>query len=133
MTLPHLSWIISIIQQPYLLYCKFSGAVTGYNPQHFCTNFFRDVVYRSYSSEMAAFDIATFILDNINNTTALQQLQQLITRYFPNLLKLIACHPASLVEEFTELIPAFMTPSTTVEVLPLINKLILMMWFQVLI
>ncbi|KAJ9578525.1 hypothetical protein L9F63_005254, partial [Diploptera punctata] len=92
------------------------GTVTGYNPQHFCTNFFKDIVYRSYSSELAAFDIVTFILDYMSNESASQQQHQLIVKYFPNLLKLIACHPTSLVEEFIELIPFFVTPSTTVEV-----------------
>ncbi|XP_021928492.1 AP-5 complex subunit zeta-1-like isoform X2 [Zootermopsis nevadensis] len=90
------------------------GAITGYNPQHFCSQFFGDIVYRSYSSELAAFDIATFILENQVKMALLQQ--QLTQKYFPNLLKLIAYHPASLVEEFVELISTFVVPATTVEV-----------------
>lgn len=90
------------------------GAVTGYNPQHFCTQFLGDIVYRSYSSELAAFDIATFILENQVKMAGLQQ--QLIQKYFPNLLKLVACHPSSLVEEFVELVPRFVVPATAVEV-----------------
>jgi hypothetical protein len=43
--------------------------------------------------------------------------QQLIQKYFPNLLKLVACHPTSLVEEFVELVPGFVVPTTAVEVL----------------
>ncbi|XP_069701315.1 AP-5 complex subunit zeta-1-like isoform X2 [Periplaneta americana] len=90
------------------------GAVTGYNPQHFCNQFLGDIVYRSYSSELAAFDIVTFILENQDKMAVLQQ--QLVQKYFPNLLKLIACHPASLIEEFVELIAIFVTPTTSVEV-----------------
>jgi hypothetical protein len=74
-----------------------------------------DVVHRSYSSELAAFDIATFILENQMKMAGLQQ--QLIQKYFPNLLKLVACHPTSLVEEFIELVPIFVVPATAVEVL----------------
>jgi hypothetical protein len=92
-----------------------TGAVTGYNPQHFCTQFLGDVVHRSYSSELAAFDISTFILENQVKMAGLQQ--QLIQKYFPNLLKLVACHPTSLVEEFIELVPTFVVPATAVEVL----------------
>jgi len=70
-------------------------------------------VYHSYSSELAAFDIATFILEN---QAKMAGLQPLIQKYFPNLLKLVACHPTCLVEEFIELVPTFVIPATAVEV-----------------
>ncbi|PSN32082.1 hypothetical protein C0J52_19236 [Blattella germanica] len=92
------------------------GKVTGYNPQHFCNNFFKDIVYRSYSLEMAAFDIVIFLLDNRNNGSAMQQLLQLNQKFFPNLLKMIAFHPTYFLEEFIELVPTFVCQTTTVEV-----------------
>jgi hypothetical protein len=64
---------------------------------------------------LAAFDIATFILENQVKMALLQQ--HLTQKYFPNLLKLVACHPASLVEEFVELVSTFVVPATAVEVL----------------
>jgi hypothetical protein len=64
---------------------------------------------------LAAFDIASLILEDQVKMALLQQ--HLIQKYFPNLLKLVACHPASLVEEFIELVSTFVVPATTVEVL----------------
>jgi len=73
-----------------------------------------EIVYHSYSSELAAFDITTFVLENQAKMAGLQQ--PLIQKYFPNLLKLVACHPTCLVEEFVELVPTFVVPATAVEV-----------------
>ncbi|XP_066990922.2 AP-5 complex subunit zeta-1 [Anabrus simplex] len=85
------------------------GETTGYNSQLFCENFLGDIVYRSYSSGLAAFDIATFLVDSRVPSPLLQ-------RFFPNLLKLVACHPATLIEEFLVLTPSFVAPHTAVEV-----------------
>jgi len=53
----------------------------------------------------------------MENQAKMAGLQQpLIQKYFPNLLKLVACHPTCLVEEFVELVPTFVVPATAVEV-----------------
>ncbi|GLH10245.1 Uncharacterized protein GBIM_15189 [Gryllus bimaculatus] len=90
------------------------GESTGYNSQLVCEYFLQDMVYRSYTSGLAATDTILFLLENRNKLIALQE--PLLQRFFPNILKIIACHPCVVIEEFIELLPDFISPSTAVEV-----------------
>ncbi|XP_049807921.1 AP-5 complex subunit zeta-1-like isoform X2 [Schistocerca nitens] len=91
------------------------GETMGYNSYHISEQLFGDAVYHSYSSDIAAMDIMLFILKNQNKLATLEQ--NMLKKYFPNLLKLIACHPHLVVEEFLEIIPTFVASATVVELL----------------
>ncbi|XP_049959156.1 AP-5 complex subunit zeta-1-like isoform X1 [Schistocerca serialis cubense] len=91
------------------------GETMGYNSYHISEQLFGDAVYHSYSSDIAAMDIMLFIWKNQNKLATLEQ--NMLKKYFPNLLKIIASHPHLVIEEFLEIIPTFVAPATVVELL----------------
>lgn len=72
-------------------------------------------MYHSYSSDIAAMDIMLFTVKNQSKLAKLDQ--NLLKKFFPNLFKIVACHPQLVVEEFLEIIPTFVAPETVVELL----------------
>nr|CAD7409405.1 unnamed protein product [Timema cristinae] len=116
---------ISILVRVFRFLLEF-GDSTGYTPQHLYELFLGDTLYRCYSSGLAAWDIAVFLCEQHN------KLELLLSRFFPNILKLVACHPAALVEEFLHLLPAMISSANAMELfsslldLPLLSATLLL-------
>nr|CAD7458105.1 unnamed protein product [Timema tahoe] len=116
---------ISILVRVFRFLLEF-GDSTGYTPQHLYELFLGETLYRCYSSGLAAWDIALFLCEQHN------KLELLLSRFFPNILKLVACHPAALVEEFLHLLPAMISSANTIELfsslldLPLLSATLLL-------
>ena len=60
----------------------------AYDPQEELSNMFHTVLSRQYNSHAVAFDIVLFILDNLEN---LCYNYQILSVYFPNILKVSSC------------------------------------------
>ncbi|XP_063221229.1 AP-5 complex subunit zeta-1-like [Bacillus rossius redtenbacheri] len=104
------------------------GRTSEHGLQQACERFLGDTVYRSYSSGLAAWDVARLLCQEAPRLSRAGLLQ----RFHPNLLKLVACHPATLVEEFLQLVPSLLSAENTVQVwsslvdLPLLSATLLL-------
>ena len=75
-------------------------------------SFFHDYLRRYYRNNLLAFETLRFC---IFNKRKLLTHTNMLSLYFPALLKLVAWHPRSFLKEFTELLPALVSPSSCME------------------
>lgn len=89
------------------------GQCTGYNSQALCEYFLNDMIHLSYSSGLSALEIVGFLVENNGKMDKTQKV--LLCEYFPNILKIVACHPCVVIEEIVMLVPALVSPENAVE------------------
>ena len=83
-----------------------------YNAEELVKSYLSNTPVQLHSKSFACFEMLDFCL---RNAEFLQRFP-FLSRFFPNLMKIIAWHPRSFLYEFLELIPLFMTEDTTCEV-----------------
>ena len=83
-----------------------------YNTEELVHLYLNNAPAQLYTNSIACFEILEFCL---RNASFLQRFP-FLSRFFPNLLKIIAWHPRSFIYEFLQLMPLFMTQGTTGEV-----------------
>ena len=83
-----------------------------FNTEELVNSYLSTVPVQLHTSSSACFEILDFCL---RNAECLQRFS-FLSRFFPNLLKIIAWHPRSFLYECLELIPLFMMKETTNEV-----------------
>ena len=75
--------------------------------------YFRDVPTKFYQNQTAALELLTLC---IKNSEYFKTKTDILGKYFPNILKLIAWWPCTFLEEASELIEIFLNPSNCSEV-----------------
>nr|KAG5714811.1 hypothetical protein BaRGS_000299 [Batillaria attramentaria] len=89
-----------------------SSAVV-HDPQEAYNHFFGSVLSQQYKDPGLAFDTVVFMCQNLStlcfNTN-------ILSHFFPNILKILAWHPRTFVKEFVDLLPAMMSPTTSLEI-----------------
>lgn len=83
-----------------------------YNTEELVNSYLNSVPSQLYTNPSACFEVLDFCL---RNAVFLQRFP-FLSRFFPNLLKIIAWHPRSFLYEILQLIPLFMCEETTCEV-----------------
>ena len=83
-----------------------------YNTEELVNSYLSSVPVKLHTNSSACFEILDFCLRN----SGFLQRFPFLSKFFPNLLKIVAWHPRSFLYEFLELIPLFMTDETTCEV-----------------
>ncbi|KAL3877708.1 hypothetical protein ACJMK2_035374 [Sinanodonta woodiana] len=75
--------------------------------------FFHKLLSRSFSNPAVAFETVLFIR---NNLEFLCYETNVLSAYFPSILKILAWNPRSFVSDFCEIIPAMLSPATAMEI-----------------
>lgn len=96
------------------------GIVVGYDVEPVFRTFFESYLSTHYNNASLAFQTLSFFL---TNKRQLLQHTSVFTQYFPPLVKLLAWFPYSYQSEFLELLPAFISPATFIELFHLILDL----------
>ncbi|KAK7507173.1 hypothetical protein BaRGS_00001108 [Batillaria attramentaria] len=89
-----------------------SSAVV-HDPQEAYNHFFGSVLSQQYKDPGLAFDTVVFMCQNLS-TLCLNT--NILSHFFPNILKILAWHPRTFVKEFVDLLPAMMSPTTSLEI-----------------
>ncbi|XP_033108449.1 AP-5 complex subunit zeta-1-like isoform X2 [Anneissia japonica] len=101
--------VLCTIVQFYLNHCD----AVVYDPQKAFDLFFGKSISMHYYDHAVAFDAIMLCRDNMkrlcHNTNILE-------KYFPNLLKILAWNPRTFLSEFFDLLPSFLSPTTALEV-----------------
>ncbi|XP_050391533.1 AP-5 complex subunit zeta-1 [Patella vulgata] len=100
--------IIQILQ----FFLNHSGAVV-HDPQETYNNVFTDILMNNYGDQGLMFDLICFIR---NNLETLCYKTSVLSTFFPNIFKILAWHPRTFLCEFVDILPALMTPSTSLEI-----------------
>ncbi|XP_064653318.1 AP-5 complex subunit zeta-1-like [Lineus longissimus] len=85
-----------------------------YDPQLLYDQFFDKVLPRHLHDHTVIFDTVTFIRDNLEKICFETNILQ---KYFPNVLKMLAWQPRTYARDFMEIVPALMAPTAAIEVL----------------
>ncbi|XP_046569666.1 AP-5 complex subunit zeta-1-like [Haliotis rubra] len=101
-----------IVLQILQFFVNHSSAVV-HDPGDTYLHYFRNVLGRNFHDPGVAFDTIRFILRNLET---LCHTTKVLSSFFPNILKILAWHPRTFVSEFTEILPALMSPATAMEV-----------------
>ncbi|XP_046362626.2 AP-5 complex subunit zeta-1-like [Haliotis rufescens] len=101
-----------IVLQILQFFVNHSSAVV-HDPGDTYLHYFRNVLGRNFHDPGVAFDTVRFILRNLET---LCHRTKVLSSFFPNILKILAWHPRTFVDEFTEILPALMSPTTAMEV-----------------
>ncbi|KAK3580715.1 hypothetical protein CHS0354_005718 [Potamilus streckersoni] len=75
--------------------------------------FFHKMLTRSFSNPAVAFETVLFIRKNLE---FLCYETNVLSAYFPSILKILAWNPRSFVSDFCEIIPAMLSPTTAMEI-----------------
>ena len=89
------------------------GDDIAFDTQRALDSFFGATVSHSFQNQGLAMDT---ILFGLRNASRLRN-GSVFTRYFPNWLKILAWSPVTFVQDFQQLLPHMLTPSTAVELL----------------
>ncbi|XP_041362987.1 AP-5 complex subunit zeta-1-like isoform X2 [Gigantopelta aegis] len=89
------------------------SAVVVHDPGEAYEMFFKQVLSQRFQDPGLAFDVIRFTLDNLET---LSYKTNILSKYFPNFLKLLAWHPRTFLTEFVDILPAFMSPTTSMEI-----------------
>ncbi|XP_071943809.1 AP-5 complex subunit zeta-1-like [Antedon mediterranea] len=110
------SRVLCTIVQFYLNHCD----AVVYDPQAAFDLLFGKAVSMHYYDHAVAFDIVLLCRDNMKR---LCYKTNILEKYFPNLLKILAWNPRTYLPEFFDLLPSFMSTSTSLEVLHILLDL----------
>lgn len=98
---------------PVLQFFLNHGKSVEHDPQEAYTLFFHKLLTQCYLDPAFSFDTITFIKDNLET---LCHNTNILSTYFPNILKMLAWNPRSYLADFEEILPALMSPNTAIEV-----------------
>lgn len=98
---------------PVLQFFVNHSKVVVHDPQESYSLFFHKLLSRGFTDPALAFDSVMFIRDNLE---VLCHNTKVLSTYFPNVLKILAWNPRAYITEFTEILPALMSPTTAIEV-----------------
>lgn len=88
------------------------GETVMSDPEPACKTLLGPVLSSYYSNTSLAFDIIFFCVENLEklcfSTT-------ILSKYYPNLLKILAWHPRTYVKEFMDMLPAMLNKDTVIE------------------
>lgn len=90
------------------------GETVVFDPEPACKTLFGPVLSSYYSNASLAFEIVCFCLENLEK---LCFSTSILTKFFPNLLKILAWYPRTYLKEFMDLLPAMLNQDTIVEML----------------
>ncbi|XP_064407104.1 AP-5 complex subunit zeta-1-like [Halichondria panicea] len=76
--------------------------------------FFGQVLASQFNDPGLAYDTVEYLVDNLE---ALHGSTNILTKYFPNILKILAWFPTTFIAEFLQLLPSFISKATASEVL----------------
>ncbi|XP_038068818.1 AP-5 complex subunit zeta-1-like [Patiria miniata] len=85
-----------------------------YEPIPAYEHFFGEVLSSHYNDPAVAFDTIMFCRDNLQK---LCMETDILEKFFPNLLKILAWNPRTFLTEYLDILPAMISPSTAVEML----------------
>ncbi|XP_044184547.1 AP-5 complex subunit zeta-1-like [Acropora millepora] len=89
------------------------GETVVFDPEPACKTLFGPVLSSYYCHSSLAFDIIFFSLENLEK---LSYSTSVLSKYFPNILKILAWYPRTYLKEFMDLLPAMLNEDTIVEV-----------------
>ena len=89
------------------------GEAVGYDTQKALEGFFGATISHSFHQQGLTMETVLFALRNAKKLGE----AGVFTRYFPNLLKILAWSPVTYTQDFLQLLPHMLSPSTTVELL----------------
>ncbi|KAL8593193.1 hypothetical protein ACOMHN_009848 [Nucella lapillus] len=104
----HSCTVLRVVQ----FFLNHSAAVV-HDPQEVYTHFLGSLLSLQFSDPGLAFDVMVFLCSNL---TTLCYSTNILTHFFPNIFKILAWHPQTFLSEFMELLPAMMSPTTSLEV-----------------
>ncbi|GAB1598531.1 AP-5 complex subunit zeta-1-like [Argonauta hians] len=84
-----------------------------HDPQPAHDLFFGQLLTQKYQQCHLVFDAVMLLRDNLET---LCYKTNVLSKYFPNILKILAWNPPTFIKEFEDLLPAMITPSTALEV-----------------
>lgn len=84
-----------------------------HDPHDVFRQYFHKSLSWGFTDTALAFDTVMFIIDNLET---LCEDTNILSNHFPNIFKILAWNPRSFVSEFTEILPAVMSPSTSIEI-----------------
>ncbi|ELU06156.1 hypothetical protein CAPTEDRAFT_227527 [Capitella teleta] len=90
-----------------------NGHVMGLDPTSVYDRLFGFTTAKHFSQNPFAFDLLCFLRDHLE-TLSLRT--NVLSKYFPNILKIVAWQPQMYLNDLLELLPAFMSADTTVEI-----------------
>ncbi|KAK3090624.1 hypothetical protein FSP39_013238 [Pinctada imbricata] len=105
---------------PILQFFVHHSKAVVHDPQESYTLYFHKLLSQWYQDPAVAFDTVTFIKDNLE---VLCHHTNLLSKYFPNIFKILAWNPRGFLSDFLDIIPACMNLSTATEILHLILDL----------
>ncbi|ESP03920.1 hypothetical protein LOTGIDRAFT_230221 [Lottia gigantea] len=100
--------IIQLLQ----FFINHSSAVV-HDPQETYQHVFTEILSQHYTDQGLMFDIVNFIMDNLDT---LCYKTSILSTYFPNIFKILAWHPRTFLAEFIDILPALMSPTTSLEI-----------------
>lgn len=100
--------ILHILQ----FFLNHSSAVV-HDPHEPYNHYFGTVLSQQYKDPGIAFDTVVFMCQNL---PSLCYSTNVFSRFFPNILKILAWHPRTFIKEFVDLLPAMMSPTTSLEI-----------------
>ncbi|CAE1300155.1 AP5Z1 [Acanthosepion pharaonis] len=89
------------------------SATVVHDPQYAYTLFFNQLLSQKFKEHHIAFDTVMLLHDNLDT---LCYKTNVLSKFFPNILKIIAWNPQTFVKEFEDILPAMITQSTALEV-----------------
>ncbi|XP_033629928.1 AP-5 complex subunit zeta-1-like [Asterias rubens] len=91
-----------------------------YEPMPAFEHFFGEILATRYNDPSVAFDTVMFCQENLHK---LCMETDILEKFFPNLLKILAWNPRTFLTEFLDIVPAMISPRTTIEMLHLLLDL----------
>ncbi|XP_022102411.1 AP-5 complex subunit zeta-1-like [Acanthaster planci] len=99
---------------PLLQFFIHHSEMVVYNPIPAYEHFFGEILSSHYTNPVIAFDTVMFCRDNLQKLCVDTDI---LEKFFPNLLKILAWNPRTFLMEFVDILPAMISPSTAVEML----------------
>lgn len=100
---------------PALRFLLMQGQHVGYNPSSELENFFKSTLVKASKNLCSSCEVVLFLRDHLEEFNSMPSVP--LQRWFPNILKILAWFPVTFISEFMDLLPAFMSDSTAIEVL----------------
>lgn len=98
---------------PILQFFLNHSRTVAHDPHDAFRQYFYKTLTWSFKDTALAFDTVMFILDNLET---LCEDTNILSNHFPNIFKILAWNPRTFVSEFAEILPALMSPTSSIEI-----------------
>ncbi|XP_071129723.1 AP-5 complex subunit zeta-1-like isoform X2 [Mytilus edulis] len=98
---------------PVLQFFLNHSRTVAHDPHDVFRQYFHKSLSWGFTDTAIAFDTVIFILDNLET---LCDDNTILSNHFPNIFKILAWNPRSFVSEFCEILPALMSPTSSIEI-----------------